>query len=316
MSRGKDWRSGARVGSLPRMLRGTLVLSCALWMLAPAVALAHPVIEQARDAYNSARHEQALELLERAEDGDDLTREDLAELLTLRAMAHRARRQMDLAEVDLFRLASLDPEHELGRRVHPTLRQLFATVLERVPGPVNLDVDAQRAGDVVTVRASINDDVAALAQGFRIHARSVSGSWQTSSQAELALSVMPRDAAEYFAEALGPGGAVIASEGSAAAPLRLEPGATNESGGVGVGGGEEEGGGELGSGGADAGGNGGGGTDGGVEAWPFIVGGVILAAGVAVALVLVFTLPSNDTQLTPPAVAPLVSAPVVLLRFE
>lgn len=313
MSQGEHWRSALRVGSLLAMLRGTLVLSFALAVLAPGRASAHPLIDQARDAYDSARHARALELLDRAEDGNDLSREDLVELLTLRAMAHRGRRQMDLAEVDLFRLASLDPEHRFGRRVHPALRRLFATVLDRIPGPIHLEVGAEREGEVVTVRASINDDVAALAQGFRIHARSVGGPWQTSPHAELALSVMPDEAAEYFVEALGPGGAVIASEGTEAVPLRLEASATRASDLGGAGGDD---GGDTGSGGSETGGVTGDGGDGGIEAWPFVVAGAVLAAGVAVALILVFTLPSDDTQLTPPAIAPLVSAPVVLLRFD
>src|SRR5690606_37653739 len=97
----------------------------------------------------ATEHERGLELLEQAEAGTDLSRDDLADLLLLRAMIHRALRQMDLAEVDLFRLAALDPERELGREVHPSLRRLFATVKQRVPGAVRLEASAEREGETV-----------------------------------------------------------------------------------------------------------------------------------------------------------------------
>lgn len=301
------WKSKVRLDSLACMR----FVGFALALLAPATAFAHPLIDEARRSYDSAQHEEALALLERAEAGTDLTREDLAELLLLRAMVHRAQRRMDLAEVDLLRLAGLDPARRLGREVHPSLRRLFDTVRERVPGPVRLEVSAERNGNVVRVRAAVTDDVAALTQSFRVHARPAGGTWRQSDAAMLEVTVEPYEAAEYYAEAIGPGGAVIANYASRDAPGRLEPeGAAADPvhdgpapdpiavdpetpGPRPAARGEE------------------------IPAWPFIVGGAVaLAIGAAILVGVLAAQPTGDSQLTPPRVEGLASAPLPLLRFQ
>lgn len=300
------WRAARRLGSLGRMLRALAAVAMVLASLAPSRAFAHPQIDEARAAYDATQHERGLELLEQAEAGTELSREDLAELLLLRAMIHRALRQMDLAEVDLFRLAALDPERELGREVHPSLRRLFATVQQRVPGPVRLEASAEREGETVEIRVAVNDDVAALAQGFRIHGRAAGGAWRESTTATLTVPVAPTETAEYWAEVLGPGGAVIATHASAASPATL----AGEGGEEEVAGRDEvvreaETGAPVTTPGEE------------VPAWPFIVGGVALALIVgAVILGVVLSQPTDDTQLTRPSVQSLVSAPAVLVRFD
>lgn len=191
--------------------------------LAPSQVKAHPLIDEARDAYEAARHGDAIQLLERAEDGDDLTREDLIELFLIRAMVHRAQRNMDLAEVDLLRLATLSPNDPLGRQVHPALRQLFATVGERVTRPVGLQATAVRREDSARISVSIVDDTAALTQAFRVHVRVAEGAWRVNGDAVVTVRASASDAVDYWAEAIGSGGAVIARFGSASQWHRLEP---------------------------------------------------------------------------------------------
>lgn len=312
----EDWQLGRAIGSLARMDRmlaaglATAVVAVVFTLIAPGRALAHPLIDDARRAYNATQHDAGLELLDRAEAGTDLSAEELAELLLLRAMMHRAQRRMDLAEIDLLRLAGLDPTRELGREVHPTLRRLFDTVRQRVPGPVRLDVTAERRGGVVHVRVAVTDDVAALTQGFRLHARAERGEWRDTDASSLEVDVRPSQAAEYWAEAVGPGGAVIATHGSRSAPSRLEP----EAGAIAVDvepdpvatapgttapvdGGTQPGGEEI-------------------PAWPFIVGGVALAVGAAILIGVLVTQPTDETQLARPTVEALVSTPLPLLRFD
>lgn len=299
------------------MVRLTSIATLSLLvLLAPALAHAHPLIDQARRAYDRARHDRALELLQEAEDGEDLTRDDLVELLLLRAMAHRAQRDMELAEVDMFRLAELDPERQLGREIHPQLRRLFDRVRERVTRAVRINVRAAREGEVVTIEAEVTDDVAALAQGFRIFGRAAGGSLQQTSEPRLEIHVPASQAAEYWAEVIGPGGAVIATHASEASPARVD--AVGGGGGDAIVGSGDGDGGDgdafAGDGSGDTGG--GGGEDEGVPAWPFIVGGITLAVAAAVIVTVIFTVPSDDSQLTAPRVENLVSAPLVLLRFE
>ncbi|MGE0790533.1 MAG: hypothetical protein AB7S26_32950 [Sandaracinaceae bacterium] len=285
-------------------------ITLALSLLA-STAYAHPLLDQARAAFDATQHARALEILEQAEDGRDLTRDDLAQLLLLRAQAHRALRQMDLAEVDMFRLAGLDPTRELGREVPPQLRRLFEQAQERVPGPIRIDVHAERNGEVVTIRAEVTDDVAALAQGFRLYGRPAGGTIQQTSDPRLDVHVPRSQIAEFWAEVLGPGGAVIAVHASEMAPDRLEGnGAVADGNPDGVGGdGDPD----------VAGGTGGdtgtGGGDEGVPAWPFIVGGAVIAVAIAVVLIVVFTVPSDDTQFGAPSVAGLVDSGPALLRF-
>lgn len=268
------------------MRRACSTLLLTLMALAPAVAHAHPMVDQARREFDGTRHERALELLEQAEEQRDLTRDDLVELLLLSAFAHRALGQMDLAEVDMFRLAGLDPTRELGREVPPQLRRLFDRARERVPGPVRIEVNVERVGEVMTVSAEVLDDVAALATGFRIFGRAESGDVRQSSDARLDVTVLPHQAGEYWAELLGPGGAVIASQGSETSPLRAEateaglrPGDLGTGDGNGAGEGSSTG------------------DGGGVPAWPFVLGGVVLAlAAVAIVIAVVVTTPTDDTQ--------------------
>lgn len=294
------------------MARSLAAVAVALVCLAPGLARAHPTVDEARRAYDSAQHARSLELLDQAEASTDLTREDLAELLLLRAMVHRAQRQMDLAEVDLLRLANLDPERQLGRTVHPSLRRLFETVRERVPGPVRLEVAADRMGGMVRLRVSVTDDVAALTQAFRLYGRPAGGAWRDTDASTLEVSARPSQAVEYYAEAIGPGGAVIASHGTRGEPNRLEA----------------EGGGAVETDsppdpvlGTSDPGNGSGtpttpppGED--VPAWPFVVGGIVLAVGAAVLIGVLVTQPTDETQLTRPGVESLVSAPYPLLTFD
>ncbi len=299
------WRATRRLGSLGRMVRALVVVAMVLASLAPGRALAHPQIDEARAAYDATQHERGLELLEQAEAGTDLSRDELAELLLLRAMIHRALRQMDLAEIDLFRLAALDPARELGREVHPSLRRLFATVQQRVPGPVRLEAGAEREGETVEIRVAVTDDVAALAQGFRIHGRVSGGAWRESTTATLTLPADPSEGAEYWAEVIGPGGAVIATHASAASPATLAGAGGEVAVGDEVVREEPETGAPVTAPGEE------------VPAWPFIVGGVALALIVgAVILGVVLSQPTDDTQLTRPSVQSLVSAPAVLLTFD
>lgn len=286
------------------------LLLAVLAVLAPARAFAHPLVDQAMTAYQSAQLDRGLELLDQAEQGTDLTRDDLAELLILRAMIHRAQRNMDLAEVDLLRLAGLDPERVLDRQVHPTLRRLFATVRERVPRAVRLDVTAERDGERVRISVAVVDDVAALTQGFRMHARPVGGTWRETTDSTLTVDARRSEAVEYWAEGIGPGGAPVATLGSATEPARLEPAAGS---------------GELAGDGSEAVGTGGTGqidegshegSDEGLPAWPFVVGAVALVVVAAVVLGVFFgTQPTDETQINGISVS-LVSRPPVLLRFD
>ncbi|MFK7991426.1 MAG: tetratricopeptide repeat protein [Sandaracinaceae bacterium] len=302
-----------------RLRLPALVLPAAMLLgvfLAPGAAFAHPLIDDARSAYESGQYDRALASLQTAEEGEGLTREDLSDLYLLRANIHRRQQNMQLAQVDLQRLASLDPERQLGRRVHPSLRRLFSEATERVTRPVRVEAAAERLGSSVTVTATVSDDIAALVQGFRIHARAAGGEWRTSQRARLSLTVESHLAAEFWAEAVGPGGAPVATSGSEDSPLNLAAVSTTVENVTPDPEGPQEGGNgnqAIGTGepGVQQGG------DEGIPAWPFVVGGVALLAIAGVILGVYFgTQPGDDTQLGAPMVGALVASPQPLLTFD
>lgn len=300
--------AGSRLVLVVAMLLGVF--------LAPGAAYAHPLIDDARSAYEAGQYDRALASLQTAEEGEGLTREDLSDLYLLRANIHRRQQNMQLAQVDLQRLASLDPERQLGRRVHPSLRRLFSEATERVTRPVRVEASAERLGSSVTVTATVSDDIAALVQGFRIHARAEGGEWRTAQRGRLSLTVESHLSAEFWAEAVGPGGAAVALSGSAESPLTLDAVSTTVDVTSDPTDPEQTGNGNQAIGTGDPGAQQGG--DDGLPAWPFVVGGLALVAVAAVILGVYFgTQPSDDTQLSPPAVTgALVASPQPLLTFD
>lgn len=272
------WRLGGRRGLAEGLAGATLALVLGL---SPTVALAHPLVDQAEARFEEADFEGALEAFAQAEQATDLGRNDLLLVYLRRALVHHAMGQTDAIDMDLFRLATLEPRYRLGREVPPQVRDRFATQARRVEERLRVKVDATEARGGVRIRAQVTDDLAALVTAVRFGVRTAGGVWQRSDGAALEVMGDPDSEVEFYAEAVGPGGAVLASEGTSGAPRRstiaglLAPAETGPGPIVGGGGG-------------------------GIPAWPFLVGGAVLVA-VAVTLVVIFATGGNDgTQLSFP----------------
>ena len=197
------------------MLRHLIVLVVASTALAAAPARAdQAALEQARQLFWEARFEDALAAADRAEQGDDLTREDLIALYELRAQIERGQRDRDGMRAALERLAAVDPDHEFGRAIPPDIVALFDELRADASAPIAVDARAEPRSDGAVVHATAAEDPLGLVREVRVHARQPGGEWQTgTSPLETGSATV-----EYYAEAVGPGGAVIASAGTADAP--------------------------------------------------------------------------------------------------
>jgi len=257
----------------------------ALMALLPAQAWAHPLLDRAQRLFEEAEFQGALDVYAQAEQATDLSRDDLVTLYRQRALVHHAMGNTSELELDVFRLATLEPNLTLDASVPPVVRRAFDEAKGRVGDPVHVEATSARMPDGVRVTARVQNDLAAIVQAVRVTTRVDGGEWRAVAASTASVAAAEGANVEYFAEAIGPGGAVVAWAGTRMQPLRF--GAAAAEGAAGAGGG--------------GGGGGGGPVDtgegGGVSAWPFIIGGV-LVAGAIVLVVLLTGGPSDDTTVS------------------
>jgi len=201
-------------------MRWPSLIALALVGASATARAASPEVDEAVARYEGADFEGALEALARAEAGQGLDRAELLRLLATRALVDFALGRSEALDRDLVMLASLEPEYDLGRRAPPAVRQAFEAARGRVRGRLALRVDAAPAPGGLRVRAEVEGDAAGLVRATSISARRPGGPWRTAGGGTLDLAVT-HGAVEAWAVARGPGGAPVATAGSAEAPLRL-----------------------------------------------------------------------------------------------
>lgn len=195
-----------------------LVLAClgALLLAMPAAASAQDGLSEARAAFDAAEFETALAQLDTLDASDALSVDEVAAFLTLRAEVHFALGDAAAMEADLRALLALAPDARLPDTAPPELSEAAERARsEALPLPT-VRTEASPIAGGVRLRADIVADGAGLARRARLHARSPGEAWR---EVEEELEVTG-PSVEYWAEALGPGGVVLAQEGSAAAPRR------------------------------------------------------------------------------------------------
>lgn len=202
------------------VLRWQAMLSCVLALTATTAVRAHEKVDEARVLYEEARFADALTVLGEAEAGDDLAREDLTELYVLRAGVHLAMRNDDAVRSDLARLHLVDPTFEFGRRASPDLVRAHREVQAESVGDLRLVADPSAVRGGVSVAASMEGDPLGMVRHVRIFARA-DDEWQSTEESPLVVLTQGQSA-EYYVQAVGPGGVVLAEVGSRAAPLRFD----------------------------------------------------------------------------------------------
>lgn len=251
-------------------------------------ALAHPIVDEGVRHYENADFPRAIQAFARAEAASDLQRADVVELLVRRALVHFAMNAEARMREDLRRLATLEPNHVLGAETPPAVRAAFESVRRDLEGRIALRVESHAIPDGVHLAVEVTGDAAGLVRSVRLGARSPGGEWTEREGNEIDV---PAAEVEYYAEAIGPGGAVLASDGSRDAPRTASAGGVVAGGGGGaVIGGDDEG------------------DEGGAPIWLFVGLGAVAVAAAVVAVVLITSAQSDQTQLGAPTVEALWSA--------
>lgn len=203
----------------------------ALCLLAPSRAWAHPLVDEGLQRLRDADFAGALQVFEEAEAGDDLTRADLVALLAARATVHLALDDQAAAVLDLRMLATLDPRHVIDRTAPPDFRRAFARATQAVRGPLSVTATHERVADRVQIEARAHDDPAGVVRAIRVFVRR-DGAWLPASTPPASLLVPASTSVEYYVEAVGPGGAVVARAGSRQFPRDVPGGNDEEPGGT------------------------------------------------------------------------------------
>ena len=185
------------------------------------VAHAHPDVERGVTAIMSAEFEAALIAFDEALVSGTLTRADLIQLLGERVLVfHALGRGSELA-ADLSYLAALDPSYELGRMAPPPLHEMWSAAA-RGKTALTLDVRATAIPGGVRLTAVLRGNVPEEAPQVVIAVRPPEGTYREVHSNETEFPAVEQGRIEYYAQAVGMGGAVVAQVGSPAHPVSAE----------------------------------------------------------------------------------------------
>jgi hypothetical protein len=202
------------------MDRAALVVC--LVLLPPAVAGAQEAAPRAAlDAAiahaEDADFASALAAFEEAEAGASLDRGALVRLFAHRATVHFALGELAAMEADLTRLLALDPEATPPTSAPPPVHDALLRLRGSVQPPA-LEAAVHATGTGLEVRAHVREGGADLVRGLRAWGRAEGGTWSRGEGGVVSITAAPGTEVEWYAEAIGPGGAVVASTGDAASP--------------------------------------------------------------------------------------------------
>lgn len=216
------------------MARAVTSAALAIVWLTASPAYAHPLVDQGRRLYEEAEFDQAMAVLARAEQSNDLTRPDLVELFRVRVLLRVAMEQADAMEADVERLLSLDPSFDFGDSAPPEVNEIVVRIRRRVTEPVGVEAHVEPTATGVSVNARATNDPAGLVREVRVRARTDESAWVGPLPPPLELALQGDQSLSYHVEVIGVGGVVLAQAGTATEPLVWTPG-----GGGGGGGGDD-----------------------------------------------------------------------------
>ncbi len=196
-----------------------LVLSCFFSFAARAEAQAHPLVEAGITQVSDAAFEEALSSFDSAWNGSGLTREDVIALLANRAVANFALRASAAVDRDLGFLAAIDRTYAFAPHVPPPMRDRFEQIRKQTGQP-SLSVLTRFGLGRASIELEVHEMPRELIREARMFARPVGGAFVVSSAGSLELANPQEHAIEWYAEVVGPGGAVLLKEGEADAPRR------------------------------------------------------------------------------------------------
>ncbi|MCA9607689.1 MAG: hypothetical protein KC619_18905 [Myxococcales bacterium] len=259
-------------------MRATTSALVALLLLGTAAtAAAQDLLERGREQLESADFSGAVETLSAGEQADrGLDRDGLATLYLLRAQAHLALEHAAEMEADVGRLVRLDPDHSLDAAVRPEIRQAFDRLRAADSAPLRVEVTPTVEAGGVRLEAAVHGDPSSLTRRLRVYGRVQGGAWVEGTDAVL-VPLATSGTVEHYAVAIGPGGATLATEGSADHPR------TFVSRGIPADAVDPDP------------------SDGGDDVVPWVVAGVAIAAGIAIVIAIVIATTSTNDATQPGA---------------
>jgi hypothetical protein len=189
-----------------------LIATMLLWPPSSAHA-EHPAISQAIAYAERADFASALAAFEEAESATALERSDLVMLYAHRATVQFALGQMAAMQADLRRLVALDASASLPASAPPPLAEALAALQEEAE-PVTLEARAQLTSAGVEIRARAPERGADLVRGLHAWGMGTSGEWEFGDAGVLTIDARSATRVLWYAEAVGPGGVVIATHGT------------------------------------------------------------------------------------------------------
>ncbi|MFW5925315.1 MAG: hypothetical protein ACOCV4_04060 [Myxococcota bacterium] len=166
----------------------------------------------------TAEFEGALEAFDDAEASEDLRQEDLVRLYGHRAVVLFALDRKDGMEADLARLLAVDPQAALPDAAPPPVRDALRRMADLGVSPPRLVVEPLSWADGIEVRATVEGGPPGLVRRVRVFARVRGASKWSRGDDKVAVLVQPGVAVEWYAEAIGPGGAPVVAQGSRESP--------------------------------------------------------------------------------------------------
>ncbi len=185
-----------------------------VWLLASS---ASAQVAEGRRQLEAASFTRAIRAFDRAERGAHLTRDDLVAIYEGRAMARWATGAERQAQRDLAALAELDPQHAFPPEAPPELGEAFAEGARE--GGLAIELSFADETGATTMSVDVHRDGMGLVHSLRTHVRVADGEWSDSDASSLHLDVPEHASVEAWVEAIGPGGAIVATSGSADAPI-------------------------------------------------------------------------------------------------
>lgn len=188
------------------------------WLLLIAsTASAQSPVDAGWRLYEEAEFAAALEAFDEAEARESLTLQEWIRLLEGRALVHFARGELDAMRATLDRMARVAPDHALATDAPPEIVRAFLEARESITQPLRLELRGERQEGAFELEASLQGDRGDLVLSLRTFARPEGGAW-TQSDERIRIEA---DVVEAYAEALGPGGALVRARGSSSEPMRF-----------------------------------------------------------------------------------------------
>lgn len=184
-----------------------------------SVAHAHPALEEAERLAADLEFEASLAWFQRALDSGELTRAELVELLGERVFVLHALQRREALIADFVWLSALSPESRLDLRAPPDMVAMWTSVRDQGHGPLTVALSAEvNAQGQVDARATLAGTVPEGASA-RLWLRRAGQNFELLPEPELHTQLADNTQLALYAQAVGLGGVVVATDHGPEDPL-------------------------------------------------------------------------------------------------